>query len=474
VCVVFAPTASVVQAQPEPPFLPNDNFVDAIEVTSLPFSQSTFMDLATIEEGEPFPSCFRYSGYENSARTVWYRFSPSDELKLAMGKSGWFVSHVVGVFTRDEAMNLVEFNCYWYYPWGAPNQLLTLSPGVTYWFQVISWNYELVEFSLSLLEPLSASIRVYPEAPVRGTSVMFQAIPEDPSFVSYNFENCDWQFGDGSNATGCYPQHIYTDAGNYTVEVTGYTSDGRSATASRVITVNMPEPPSASIYFNPYDPFPGENIWFYSDLYDPSGIGFDYNACRWEFGDGTTAAGSCSGSHSYSTVGDYTVTLRAYTYDGREAIATTVVPVRIHDVSIIKVTVPQSARAGQTRQIVVGVSNKLYPETVQVTLSKGGSSYYDEQIGVLTQLVPVRSGNRTTDFQFTYTFTDQDAAVGKVTFKAFAQLVNARDSYPSDNSYIALPTKVSGVRASAEDPEETPVEAAETTNVYLPAVANGQ
>lgn len=396
-------------------------------------------------------------------------------MTLAVGQGSNWDGPVIAIYTGDALANLVELNCYWY-GWGVYNRIVSLSQGVTYWFQVISWTNEMVEFRLSEPEPPSASIGFYPDMPVRGGTVMFYAYLNDPLSIGFNYDGCLWNFGDGYTAIGCYSQqHVYADIGDYTVELTAYTYDGRSATASRVITVNMPEPPLASISFNPSDPFPEETILFYPFLYDPSGIGFDYyNACRWEFGDGTTAAGNCYGSHSYSTLGDYTVTLRAYTYDGREAIATTVVPVRIHDVSIIKVTVPQSARAGQTRQIVVGVSNKLYPETVQVTLSKGGSSYYDEQIGVLTQLVPVRSGNRTTDFQFTYTFTDQDAAVGKVTFKAFAQLVNARDSYPSDNSYIALPTKVSGVRASAEDPEETPVEAAETTNVYLPAVANGQ
>ena len=43
-----------------------------------------------------------------------------------------------------------------------------------------------------------------------------------------------------------------------------------------------------------------------------------------------------------------------------------------------------------------------------------------QQVGVLTQSVPVRPGGRTTDFAFSYTFTADDAQVGKVTFKAVA------------------------------------------------------
>jgi hypothetical protein len=56
----------------------------------------------------------------------------------------------------------------------------------------------------------------------------------------------------------------------------------------------------------------------------------------------------------------------------------------------------------------------------------------------------VRSGGRTTAFGFTYTFTSDDAALGKVTFKAVASIVGARDAQPSDNTAIALPTNVNG------------------------------
>jgi len=60
----------------------------------------------------------------------------------------------------------------------------------------------------------------------------------------------------------------------------------------------------------------------------------------------------------------------------------------------------------------------------------------------LTQVVPVRASNRTTDFSFSYTFADVDAQIGKVTFKAVANLLGARDALPVDNQAVALPTKV--------------------------------
>jgi hypothetical protein len=109
-----------------------------------------------------------------------------------------------------------------------------------------------------------------------------------------------------------------------------------------------------------------------------------------------------------------------------------------HDVAIKKFTVPQSARSNQTRQITVGISNNACPDTVQVQLFKNNSLL----LGTLTQFVPVRGKNRTTDFDFSYTFTSTDATAKKVTFTAVATIIGAPDAFPSDNIATAT-TKVS-------------------------------
>jgi hypothetical protein len=91
---------------------------------------------------------------------------------------------------------------------------------------------------------------------------------------------------------------------------------------------------------------------------------------------------------------------------------------------------------------VVSVNSKRYAETVTVQIFKsvpGGV----QQFGSLTQSLPLNPKNGTTDFAFSYTFTDDDAQIGKVTFSAFAQIVGARDALPADNQAIAPPTKVS-------------------------------
>ncbi len=112
-----------------------------------------------------------------------------------------------------------------------------------------------------------------------------------------------------------------------------------------------------------------------------------------------------------------------------------------HDVTITRFSVPQSARSGQTRPITVELTNKRYTETVEVQLWKstpGGYVLVDSRV----QNVPVRPGNRTTVFNFSYTFTNEDVALGKVTFRAVANLIDVRDALPLDNEAIALPCKV--------------------------------
>jgi hypothetical protein len=197
-------------------------------------------------------------------------------------------------------------------------------------------------------------------------------------------------------------------------------------------------PPSAGFNFYPGDPSSFDMVQFGSYQYDPANVGISSSA--WAFGDGSTASDSYT-QHRYAVDGDYTARLTVGTPDGRTASESQVVRVRTHDVAITKFSVPSSASTGQTRSISVGISNRLYPEQMSVTLYKltpTGSV----QVGTSSQSVPVRSGNRTTDFTFSYTFSADDARLGKVSFQAVVSLSNARDAIPGDNQAQSLPTKV--------------------------------
>jgi hypothetical protein len=140
--------------------------------------------------------------------------------------------------------------------------------------------------------------------------------------------------------------------------------------------------------------------------------------------------------------GDYTAELVVTTTDGRTASTSQTVQVRTHDVAIVGIAVPKSAHVGQTIAVNVTVANKRYPETVQVDLYKSAPGGF-QQVGSLTQPVPVRPpGGTSTRFAFSYTISQADKTVGKVSFKAVASIIDHRDALPADNELISAPLKI--------------------------------
>jgi hypothetical protein len=191
--------------------------------------------------------------------------------------------------------------------------------------------------------------------------------------------------------------------------------------------------PQVGISYSPSDPSTFDTVSFSANIYDPAGIyGDSYD---WTISDGTTDPSS-QFSHQFAADGDYTVNLTFFTLDSRSNSANTVVQVRTRDIAINKLAVPQSARVNQTKAINVDIKNKRYSDNVSVSIYKGLPGGGEQLIGTLTIYVPARA-TRPTTFKFSYTFTAADANVGKVTFRAEANLMNGRDALPLDNNAIA-------------------------------------
>ncbi|MEV8443586.1 PKD domain-containing protein [Actinosynnema sp. NPDC051121] len=158
---------------------------------------------------------------------------------------------------------------------------------------------------------------------------------------------------------------------------------------------------------------------------------------QWDFGDGTTGTGPAA-RHRYRVDGDYTATLTVAAGDGRTATTSQVVVVRTHDVTISGFTTPSAATAGTTKAINVRVANTRYAEDVTVTLYRSTPSGWSE-VGHYAQYVPA-SATGAVNFPFNYTFRPDDAAVGKVNFRAVATA--AVDDQPGDNEVISATTLV--------------------------------
>jgi PKD repeat protein len=321
----------------------NDDFADAAPIGALPFSDQVNLTAATTQPSEPSPSCV---GLQN---TAWYAFTPAATQSVSARIPETYGAGF-GVYTGTALADLTEVGCS-QYSYSQP-LVFQAQANTTYYFQVGGW--------------------------------------------------CCEGFG--------------------------------QVTFLLEVTPN----PVAEFFYSPGDPSVFDPVQFVDTSSDPAGVGIASQA--WRFGDGATAEGG-NPTHQYAQDGDYTVEFTVTTPDGRTGSTSQVVHVETHDVAVVKVDVPSSARVGRTIRVDVRVRNTRYPETVQVDLSKSVPAGF-QQFGSLTQSVPVRPRNQTTLFAFTYTITAADQSIGRVSFRAVATMSDHRDAFPADNEFISRPVKV--------------------------------
>jgi PKD repeat protein len=458
----------------------NDFFANAAPIASLPFSDSGDLNGTSVEPGE-----FQFFNCSPMQQTVWYRIDASSPVTIKAdlnGSGGGVLMNVWQTFPGGGLNNLGFLGCTFV---GGSVQITT-QPGSTYYIQAgstfvgsvnLQVNVEAVpppandDFvdatvvdSRPFVDPvdLSAATTEPPDEPLN--PVPFPQIAGSAWYV-YTATASESLTGRVDSFTFSAQPVLAVYTGNSlaglsllaarsgfgesvtfsaTAGTAYYFQVGRGqlvgGTAPMQFNLFATPPPVANFGFQPFDPSVFDFVGFVDFSFDPGQVGI--TSWTWQFGDGTTGNVQ-SPSHRYAKDGDYSVRLAVTTADGRSASSSPqVVQVRTHDVAITKLTVPNSAKAGQTREITAGVRNAYYPENVQFQLLKGVPSGGFQLIGTLTQLMPVQSGNKTTPVTFSYTFSNDDAAIGKVTFEVIAQILGGRDAIPADNTAIALPTRV--------------------------------
>ena len=455
----------------------NDDFANAVAVdpSSLPFNDSVVIDEATLEGGEP-TACY------SASRTVWYSITPTANgvIRADIGGSS-FYDRALYAYRQDGAGfgGLSTVACASPYYNGLSSVSFNVQAGKTYYLQAGSVFFSTGSLSLSVqFSPSPANDDFAAATPIDGvpfsdsvdtTAAGVQPGEPTPSCGYFSATATVW-YAFTPPSTGSYTVSTpngYTRIAAFTGNTLGNLAELAcraygspltfQATAGTTYylqvegmwgnrgTINLhldvAPAPVAGFFSSPGDPSIFDTVQFYDQSYDPGGNSFASEV--WDFGDGGTFSGpGCCATHRFSADGTYTVRLTVTTTDGRIASGTHDVVVKTHDVGIAKVVVPQTANVGQTRTITVGLTNHRYAETAQVQLLKSVAGGGWQQVGVLTQYVPVRGGNRTTDFSFTYTFAPEDAQLGKINFQAVATLQSARDAVPSDNTFVSLPTKV--------------------------------
>lgn len=160
--------------------------------------------------------------------------------------------------------------------------------------------------SISISAPNTATIQM-------GDNVSLSATVIHGRDLTFN-----WQFGDGSSASGQSVSHQFTQHGPNTVTLTATDPIGQSASATQNFTVLYPAPTA--------------NFTYQADSYIACAIDFDASASTapgngdsianyaWDFGDGNTVAnGYSSPTEYYSVAGTYNVTLTVTEQDNLTA-----------------------------------------------------------------------------------------------------------------------------------------------------------
>jgi PKD repeat protein len=165
--------------------------------------------------------------------------------------------------------------------------------------------------------------------------------------TGYTIQTCDtisWTFGDSTSGSGSPVSHTYNSAGTYTVSMKIQNSNG-SLTKTTSITIGGSgggDPgggSSCTIPSNADFTYSGSTSSCHAGMDCRSGETISFSAKRgtgspqscdtvlWDFGDNTATSASKNPTHTYATVGTYTVSLKITNTKGQQTVT--------HDVVVV-------------------------------------------------------------------------------------------------------------------------------------------
>ncbi len=118
----------------------NDNFINAINITSVPFTNSQITTSATTEAGEPIPSAACTTGGSASTHSIWYKYTPSVSGNANFTTVGESFDGVLQVVTGTLGAFAPVLNGCNDANVGAPeNVTVAVTGGTTYFIMVSDW-----------------------------------------------------------------------------------------------------------------------------------------------------------------------------------------------------------------------------------------------------------------------------------------------------------------------------------------------
>lgn len=207
----------------------NDNFADATQITTLPFSVNTDNSGATAETGEANPCG---SGFNPSS--VWFYYTPPTNVTLTARVNYYNFPTVLAVYTGSSVDSLTQVGCSQYYY----NTIVQAQGGTTYYFQVSGY-YDFyqgtIPFFLEVTPPPDVFISYSPGDPSIYDTVNFYSSIGDPAGIYGN--TYAWTISDGTTSNQGSFSHQFAGDGDYAVSLQFTTYDGRSNTANTTVQV---------------------------------------------------------------------------------------------------------------------------------------------------------------------------------------------------------------------------------------------
>ena len=227
-----------------------------------------------------------------------------------------------------------------------------------------------------------------------------------------------WDFGDGSTGNGATPSHVYSWGDIFTVTLTASDGKGGSDTATAIATITEVNDSPISDANGPYSgivnqvlTFDGANS-FDPDNQDGTSTNDQTLSYSWDFGDSSTGSG-VSPSHTYSSIGEFTVEL--IVSDGKGGSDTSTTTVTVNDISAevsVDSIIPNSVTKGQS--VSVTISGNGFVSGASVTLSNGSgptpsvSNVVVIDDNTITATITAKSGGPPRDSLWDVTVTNVD------------------------------------------------------------------
>ncbi|WIY06593.1 PKD domain-containing protein [Amycolatopsis mongoliensis] len=211
---------------------PNDDFATAA-VATLPGTFSGDLTRSTAEPGEAAPSCD-----PGADQSVWYRYTPDRTRPISVeARSRWSPS--VAVYRGDALPALSEVDCKAALD-TTKRVVFTATAGQQYWIRVAddaedaSW----YDIRLTTAPALTPNANTWPSTPSVFDDVSFSVNAGDR--LGRPLVRGELKFGDGTSVqltSNTSVTHRYAADGDYHLEISATTDDGRSGTGSQTLHV---------------------------------------------------------------------------------------------------------------------------------------------------------------------------------------------------------------------------------------------